>query len=488
MSTPVSKLVRVNILSSPTFPARAGFGLLMIAGISARLPLGERMRFYSGMTDIAADFSATDDEYKAAQVFFSQSPQPTQIAIGRRFPSGASGELLGSANLTTSIASWQAVTSGGLKISIDGTQRSLASLNFSSDANLNAVAARVQAALVTAGATGATVVYDGKRMIVRSGTTGATSTVSYATAPASGTDISAMLGLDSASNGKISAGLAAESVTNSLDNLQAFNASWYGLALTSEAVDQDKKDAAAWIEAQVKVFACTTNASASTDGTSTTDLAYYMKATGYRRTFVQYSSTSSYAAISAFARAFTVDFTGQNTTLTLMFKQEPGVTVETLTETQRLALEGKNCNYYTQFGASPMLATGTMANGVFFDEVHGLDWLQNAIQTNVFGLLYTSPTKIPQTDKGVARLVQAVNQAMQEAVNNGLLAPGVWNGAPLGQVATGDFLPKGYYTYAQAVADQNQSDRSARKAPPIQVIAKGAGAIHGADISVTFQR
>jgi len=135
-----------------------------------------------------------------------------------------------------------------------------------------------------------------------------------------------------------------------------------------------------------------------------------------------------------------------------------------------------------------MLAEGVMASGKFFDERHGLDWLQNAIETNVFGYLYTRTTKVPQTDKGVAALVQQTEKALREGVNNGLLAPGVWNGMDLGEVSSGDFLPKGFYVYAQPVAEQNQSDREARKAPPIQVIAKGAGAIHFADITVTFER
>jgi hypothetical protein len=34
-----------------------------------------------------------------------------------------------------------------------------------------------------------------------------------------------------------------------------------------------------------------------------------------------------------------------------------------------------------------------MANGDFFDERHGLDWLQNYVQTNLYNLLYTSPPK-----------------------------------------------------------------------------------------------
>lgn len=488
MSIPVSKVVRVNILTSPTFPARKGFGLLLIAGVSARLALGERMRFYSDMDGVGVDFSSTDEEYKAAQVYFSQSPRPSELAIGRRFTSAAPGELLGATSAVKVIASWQAVVSGGFKISIDGVERSLTALNFSTDLTLNAVASRIQTALIAAGAAGASVTYDGTRFIVRSGTTGITSTVSYAIAPASGTDIKAMLALDAASGGKISVGIAAETIASSLDALQLFNASWYGLALTTEVTEQNVIDASAWVEARVKMHGVSTKAANNTDATSTTSLSYLLKAAAYRRTLVVYDDNDSYPAVSALARMFTVNFAEQNSTITLKFKQLPTITPTVITETQRLALEGNNANYYTLFGDSAMIAEGKMSSGVFADEVHGLDWFQNAIETNVFGYLYTRTTKVPQTDKGVAALVQKVEQACSEGVNNGLLAPGQWNGGPLGQINTGDFLPRGFYVYAQPVAEQNQSDREARKAPPIQVIAKGAGAIHSADITVTFER
>jgi hypothetical protein len=59
---------------------------------------------------------------------------------------------------------------------------------------------------------------------------------------------------------------------------------------------------------------------------------------------VQYSTSSKYAALSAFGRAFTVNFNGSNTTITLKFKQEPGITYETLTANQAAALDAKNCN------------------------------------------------------------------------------------------------------------------------------------------------
>lgn len=487
---PVSKVVKVNILSSPTFPARKGFGLLNIIGKSARLPIGDRIRAYSDMAGVAADFQSTDEEYKAAQIFFSQAPRPTELLISRRFDAAVSGELLCSVNYEKTLTTWQAVTNGGFDIKLDGVNVQITALNLSGAANLDAVASAIQTKLALALA-GSTCVFDGKRFIIRSGTTGVTSTVDYTTAPTGAgapTDIGAMLGSRLEDLGVKTAGSAIETIAGSLDALQQKNPSWYGVTFTKELTEQNIKDAAAWAETQVKIFGFTTSASNVLDASVTADIASFMKSNLYDRTFCIWDNDDPYQIVSAFARAFTVNFNEQNSTITLKFKLLPGTTPVQLTETQRQALVAKNCNYYTYFGDSAMLAEGVMAGGKFFDERHGLDWLQNAIETNVFGYLYTRTTKVPQTDKGVAALVQQVEKACREGVNNGLLAPGVWNGMDLGEVKSGSFLSKGFYVYAQPVAEQNQSDREARKAPPIQVIAKGAGAIHFVDITVTFER
>ncbi|MCL2829841.1 MAG: DUF3383 domain-containing protein [Betaproteobacteria bacterium] len=485
MTIPVSKVVDVKIFSSPTFPKRKGFGLLNIIGCSNRLPIGDSIRFYSDMDGVAADFSGEDEEYRAAQIFFSQAPRPTELCISRRFSESVPGELLGSVNFEKDLARFQSITDGGFDIRIDGVNHPIEGIDLSGCANLNALASEVEAALPV----GTEFFFEGTRFVLRSNTTGKKSTVDFATPP-SGTaiDLSAMLGLDAAGLGFKSAGVDAESVTDALSRLQEREPSWYGFAFTKELTTAQIKEAAAWAEARVKVFGFTTRDSNVLDMAAEDDLCSFMKANMYSRTISTWDEDDPYQIVSAFARAFVVNFEGQNTTITLKFKLLPGTTPVNLTESQRQALVKKNCNYYTYFGDSAMLAEGVMASGRFFDEVHGCDWLQNAIETNVFGYMYTRTTKVPQTDKGVASLVQQVEKACQQGVNNGLLAPGQWNGMDLGEVHSGDYLPKGFYVYAQPVAEQNQSDREARKAPPIQVLAKGAGAIHFANIEVTFER
>jgi hypothetical protein len=487
MNISVSRVVDVKILTSPTFPQRKGFGLLNIIGISARLPVGDRARFYSDMDGVAADFSSSDEEYKAAQIFFSQAPRPTQVMISRRFASAVAGELLGSVNYEKDIADYNAIDDGGFNITIDGVAENITGVDLSLAANLNAVASAISAAL-TAASTGASCEFNGTRFVIRSGSTGVSSTVTYTTAPGAGTDLGPLLGTRAADLGLITAGKELETISDTLDALQDFNNAWYGFSFTKELTDNEIKEAAAWSEARVKLFGYTSDNSDILDLAADSDIASFFKANLYSRTIGIWDNDDAYSVVSAFARGFTVNFNEQNSTLTLKFKLLPGTTPISITESQRQALVKKNMNYYTYFGDSAMLAEGVMASGQFFDERHGLDWLQNAIETNVFGYLYTRTTKVPQTDKGVAALVQQVEKACNEGVNNGLLAPGQWNGNDLGEVRSGDYLPKGFYVYAQPVALQNQSDREARKAPPIQALIKGAGAIHSVDVTVTFER
>ncbi|HCT2143216.1 TPA: DUF3383 domain-containing protein [Raoultella ornithinolytica] len=376
---PVSNVVNVDVIMSPVAATGRNFGALLILGTSTVIPVTERIRQYSAIEDIGDDFGVDSPEYEAATIFFSQSPKPTLVYIGRWAKTLAEGEA------------------------------------------------------------------------------GAVETL-----------------------------------------LQAVNASlqytnWYGLAIADSAdlVEADVISVAAAIEASSlsRILAVTTDDVNVLVAGNTDNIGYKLKAAGYGRTFWQYSSSSKYAAISAFGRAFTVNFTGNNTTITLKFKTEPGVTYETLTTTQAAAIDAINGNVYVYYANdTAIIQQGVMANGDFFDERHGLDWLQNYVQTNLYNLLYTSATKIPQTDAGVTRLMTNVEASLDQAVNNGLVAPGVWNGGPIGQIQSGDTLTKGYYVYADAVSSQAQSDREARKSPVIQAAIKLAGAIHYSDVQINVVR
>lgn len=491
MSLSVDTVVSVTIFVSPQAPQARGFGVGLILGKATTLPLSERIRTYPNPTAVLVDFNSGTEEYKAAAAYFGQTPAPRSVKIGRQFLAAQAGQLKGGA-VSDVLLTYTGITNGGFDITINGTNRQITALDLSGAANMAAVATLIQTKLAAALAS-TTCTWDpvGKKFVITSPTTGTSSIVLYAVAPTgsgSPTDASAILGLSVAAGALSVPGIATETLTDALAASKLFDNGFYGVALTAAASTQDIKDAMAWAEINKMAFFYTTSDANAKLSAATTDLGYYAKNLGYHRSVGFYSAASPYAAVSGMARMFIVDFDQPNSTSTMKFKQLPGIAIDTLTESERLALEAKNLNYYSDVGGFAMTAQGVVANGRYFDEVHGLDWLEATVQNAVFTKLVQRVTKIPQTDEGVAVLTQAVASALDKARNNGLLAPGVWTGDTLGEVKAGDFLSTGYYVYAQPVSEQLAADRDLRKSPPISAIGIGGGAIHSAQIQFTFQR
>lgn len=601
----VSTLVRVTVSLTPAGAQPLSFGILAVAGDSSVINGSERLRSYTSYEAVAEDFGVDAPESGAAQLYFGQSPQPAEMMIGRWFRTAAAAQNLGGIlnSSQQSLPMWQSITSGGFVISIDGSSKNITGLNFSTAANLNAVASTIQAALVSAGATGATCVWNGTNFTVTSGTTGtgvkATGTLNFATNPSnndtltlngvvftfkssgpvtgnqvligstgvdtaanlmalllastnvlltvanysrasdvitiqyatvgtggnsytlaksatnplisgatlsggaaassvgyatagSGTDISAMLKLTSSLSQGLIAGYAAETPAECAQALCAKSPLWYGLMFQAsvQPTDDQNMAVAPVIQAQSikRVFGVTITSTDVLSSVVTNDLASRLKDGGYSRSFSQYSQ-NAYAVASFFGRAFTVNYDGNNTAINLMYKQEPSVAAENLTEAQAATLRAKNCNVFVNYiNDTSIIQFGVMADGTFFDVIHDTDWLENATQTAVYNVLYTTPTKIPQTDAGMNQILNAVAAVMGQAVANGVLAPGTWNGPSFGSLQTGQYLKQGYYIYALPIAEQSQAARAAREAPPIQVAAKLAGAIQTVDILINVNQ
>jgi hypothetical protein len=491
MSTvPVRRIVNVTMQVAALAPAAPTFSKLVCIGSSARLPTYDRLRTY-GPTEYADDFQATDEEYKFAQRYFAQSPQPKELMIGRRLLAAFAGTLksgLRSATLTD----YTAVTAGGFDITINGTAYKVHSIDLHACTDMAGVATAVQTRLAAALAS-TTCVDTGSAFLVTSPTTGTASTVGYASAPttADTTDLSGILGLTALKSAIRQTGGVAEDLAAAAAAFAALDGSWYGCHATKDADidDDDRLAASLWAEANNKFHFITYSNPVAYDGTSQADLGYRLKAAQYTHTLIQFSSTDDYAAVSAAARGLAVKYSQINSTITLEFKQEPGVVPEDLSSTQRTALEAKNyCYLATVANGFICLFNTKTPSGRFFDEIVNLDWFQADLANNVFTALATSPTKVPQTDKGMTVLLQAAAKTCDQAARNGLAAPGVWTHDEFGALKTGDFLQQAYYLYAGPVSAQSDADRASRVTPPIQGALIGAGALHSVDITFNFQR
>lgn len=490
----VSRVVNVQVNLQPKAAARRNFGVLMLLGDSDVIDISERIRSYTGIDGVVSDFGTSAPEYAAATLYFGQSPTPKLLMIGRWASSATKGMLKGSilSEEEKKLSAWKAVSTGALKIAFDGgTAQEFSNIDLSqtSITNLNGVASAITAAISAKGSCA----WDGERFVITSKTTGATSKVSYADTPSSGTDLAGMMHLTTALALAPVDGMTSETVLEAVATLMDKSGDWYGLhvaAGTAVSVD-DNIAVAGLIEAasQSRLYGVTITDTKVLEGSVSDDLASQLKALNYKRTCTQYSSKSKYAMVSMFGRAFTVNFSASRSTITLKFKQEPGVTYEELSETQASVLKKKNCNVFVYYNNdTSIVQEGVMTNGAFFDEIHGLDWLQNTIQTRCWNALYQS-RKLPQTDKGAEVLTACVSAACEEGINNGLIAdqPLPWNADGFGQLENGDMID-GYYIYQESMADQAQDIREQRIAPAIQVAVKLAGAIHFVDVIVNVNR
>jgi hypothetical protein len=202
------------------------------------------------------------------------------------------------------------------------------------------------------------------------------------------------------------------------------------------------------------------------------------------------ADTVAFAAAYA-SRGLSVDFTGTLTAFTMNMKQLVGfVPDSTLTQTDLNTCQQTGVDIYPPFGFQGLTATGNLytsgANG-FFDQIYNQFWMKFALQVAGYNYLAQTNSKIPQTETGMDGLKNAYRLVMSQAVNNGIVAPGLWNsstvfGNPANLIRTvGDI---GYYVYSIPVNQQLPADRVARKAPLIQIAAKMAGAIHQSSVVV----
>ena len=268
-------------------------------------------------------------------------------------------------------------------------------------------------------------------------------------AGATGTDISTLVGGTAAMGALAVPGIAAETPLAAVQACANVSNVWYGLTFPQNTAVlltlTDYTAIAAYILAssRSRMFGVTLygNGTGAAGGTAclnasiTNDLASVLQSLNNKRIVMMYSSSNPAAVETLYGRAFTTDWNGSNTAYTLAYKQAPGITAENLTQSQFTAMVGKGVNADISVdNDTQFIWPGQMSQGYFFDEVHGTDWFANRVQTDVFNVMYTTTTKVPQTDPGMNMIAAAINGSNGAAVNNGFVAPGQWNGPPVGSL------------------------------------------------------
>ena len=242
-----------------------------------------------------------------------------------------------------------------------------------------------------------------------------------------------------------------ETPVQALAAVQAVNDNWYALA----CVDQTPAHVealAAVIEPQAKIF-ITSSSDATIGSAGTTDIAYIMKALGYKRTSVLYSASAASFPECAWLGAVLPLGVGNSI---WKFKQLVGIASDNLSDTFIGFATGKNANVYVPTSGVDITINGNMVGGQKMDITRGVDALQANIEADTLQLLVDQP-KVPYTNKGINQIENVLRGVLQEFVDNGFLA--------------------NYSVSAPDVNAISQSDKRARVLNGLAFSAELAGAI-----------
>jgi hypothetical protein len=192
------------------------------------------------------------------------------------------------------------------------------------------------------------------------------------------------------------------------------------------------------------------------------------------------------------------NYYGSNTCINMNLKTLNGITPDsTLTGAIEAAigapLNGTTpllaCSVYANIGGVGGLIESGGANNLWLDNQTNMLAFQNALQIAYFNVLKTTSTKIPQTERGMTDIKNALINVCAQFVTNGFLAPGTWASTDtFGDVVafTRNILQLGYYVYSQPMGQQVQSVRVTRAAPLVQLAGKLAGGINTGSVLVNF--
>lgn len=321
MANDLTDVVEVLITRESTAIDTASFNIPLI--LATFTNFSERTRSYTSMTGIAEDFDSADKVYKMAQTMFGQEIKPPSIVVGRR--------QVDEVTITPTVANNSVYV-----VTINGVD-----YTYTSDAG--ATATEITAGLDTAigSPTGITVTDNTGTLTVEVSTPGSAWSIKVS---------NNLTKVDVAST---------ETWTDALDAVEAENDQWY--ALTAEThVKADILELAAAIQARRKVYG-TATADSDVPTTAITDVATALADLNYDRTFLIYqkSAATQYPEC-AWIGSQLPELPGSND---WNLKSASGVTVDSLTETQKVNLRAKNCNFFTRKAGVEVFQDGDMISG-----------------------------------------------------------------------------------------------------------------------------
>ena len=425
MTIPASQLVDIT-------PRVIGGGLSGLAFVgtflskNASLPTATAVPFYSQKA-VGEYFGTASDEYALAGNYFlgdsNSSRKPDVLWFYRYVDTATAAFLRGTTvgSLDTLIQ----ITTGSFKIKVNGADLSITGLDFSSQTSYSGIASAIQTKLAAA-LTGTTCTWDSsfKAFVITSPTTGATSTIAYATENTTGVDASELLGLTS---GTLSQGSAVTSLTETMNGAVNSNSNFWSFMPVWKENSTEALELAGWCNNQgVRfMYAMVDTSNAGLTPNNQACLAYQVA------DYYGVCSLYNTKALGAMAMGIgaSIDPAQLNGRKTWAFKQQTGLAYTVNSETDAPVLLANGYNFYGNYATASnqfkLFQNGQISGDAkWLDTYYGQVFIKDGLQNAWINALMANNT-IPYNESGYGILRAAAMDTINTAVNAGFIREGV---------------------------------------------------------------
>lgn len=500
MSASINNVINVTLLEEGQAAARDNINVCAIlTSQPGVLSTAERWRSYKAASAVEQDFGASSVTAAFANSFFGTSPNPVSAggtlivgywnAAGETLPATSGVLRGGEVSQAVVLPALREKSDWSFSIEIDGVEHDVTAIDGAMAASVDDVITQIQVAITPEIATVSLI---NSRIVITSKTTGEASYVGFAQALEGGSFIGDVLALASGSgaaqvNGSGQVAVLPETQLESLSKLKA-QVNVKGAAFIDKILDAQVPLIASWAAANSVIVYETFTGSAALE-VNPANPAWAVTLASQSNFRMLYSKAGNRKfGVSYMSRVHTVNFSGERTAITLHLKTM-NVPAEEYSQTEIDKAKRVGLDIYTTIKDAPCVLTSG-AND-FVDNVYNLMAYVDAVQTDSFNLLKTTPTKVPQTYYGVDQLEDCVEKTTVGFVRAGVFNPGTWTLPDFfgdRDMFLRNIEQNGFYVLAGDLADQSTADRQERKSPVVQVAVKNAGAIHSADIIINFNK
>jgi hypothetical protein len=485
---PASLLVNVNpgVLAAGGNPLSLN-GLFLTQNIS--VPVGTVQSFPDA--DSVADFFGPESrEALMAAIYFAgfdtSTAKPSAILFAQ-FNTAAVAAYLRSGSFEGVTLTQLQALSGVLTLDIDGVTETTGTINFAAASSFSNAASLVQTAL-NAVATGTTCTYDSQlnAFVIKSPTTGASSTLTFATG-----SLAAGLKVQAAQGAVLSQGAAVAVQSTFMNAILGQSQNWATLVTTWEPDDEGKLLFAAWIQTTNNRFAYVAwdSSEAPGEGAAPDSFGGQCVTLEYDGVFPIFDTNGDKAAFVS-GTAASIDFDATNGRIDFAYKGQAGLTADVTDSATYANYIANGYNVYARFATSNEQFTNLQPGSTpgawrWFDSYVNQIWLNAAFQL-AYMVYLEAANSTPYNQEGYNTLRVIAQDVVNAALNNGVIRAGVTlsNGQKaIINSAVGANTAVERFGWLLDIKDANPTVRAARGSPPMLFYYTDGGSVQKIDLS-----